>query len=128
MYSLDENCERPRIGVEQRKASEKQEDGQSAYNVNTDEHGKAVSIKYYESVSLPQLSGIQITYFLRPIVLSSGACLPLPYSSTLPHKRRDVRGGGGNTEQNVCFDFGWNSSLSKKSSARYYHIFIQVCR
>jgi hypothetical protein len=28
----------------------------------------------------------------------------------------------------VCFDFGWNSSLSKKSSARYYHIFIQVCR
>jgi protein-S-isoprenylcysteine O-methyltransferase Ste14 len=43
--------------------------------------GKAISIQYYECafVFLSSLSSMQIAYFLRRIILSSVACLAVPY-------------------------------------------------
>ena len=34
---------------------------------------------------------MQIAYFVRNIILSSVACLVLPYFSTLPHKLHEFR-------------------------------------
>jgi hypothetical protein len=49
----------------------------------------AVSINCYEctSVFLPLLSGMQIASFLRRITLSSVACLAVPCTLPLSHKR-----------------------------------------
>jgi hypothetical protein len=75
-------------------------DRQCMYNVRFEVHlhnlycrGKAISIKYYECVSvfLPYLSHMQIASFLCHI-LSSVACLALPYFSTLAHKQHDFHG------------------------------------
>jgi hypothetical protein len=55
---------------------------------------QAINIQYYECVSvfLPQLTGMQLSSYLRHFILSSVACLAVPYSSTLSHKRHDFRG------------------------------------
>jgi len=53
--------------------------------------GKAVRVKYYEHVSvfLLSLPGMQMSYFLHHIILSSVACPTLPYFPTLSHKGHD---------------------------------------
>jgi hypothetical protein len=70
--------------------------------------GKAVIITYSECVSIA--FGIQHATGKRLIASSSVTCLALAYFSTISHKRRDFRGGGGGDfgMQNVCFDFLWN--------------------
>ena len=52
---------------------------------------ETVITKYNECVFvfLPQLSGIQIASFLRSMILSSVACLAVPYFPALSHKRHD---------------------------------------
>jgi hypothetical protein len=55
---------------------------------------------------VPQLSGMQITYFMRRIALSSVACPGLPYFFILSHKRHDFRENV--IEDKICFDFLYN--------------------
>jgi hypothetical protein len=50
---------------------------------------KGVSITYAECVSVALV--IQHAMRVRPILLSSVACLPLPYFYPLSHKRHDFR-------------------------------------
>ena len=50
---------------------------------------KIISITYSECVSVALV--IQHEMRMRRIILSSVACLPLPYFSTLSHNRRDFR-------------------------------------
>jgi len=62
-------------------------------------------------------------------VVSSLACPSLPYFSTVSHKRHDIREKA--TQRKMCIlifstAFVSNISHSKKNSARYYHICIQV--
>ena len=51
----------------------------------------SIKYEYYEHVSLflPWLTGMQIASFLRRIILSSVACLAVPYFFTLSKKRHD---------------------------------------
>jgi fucose 4-O-acetylase-like acetyltransferase len=58
-------------------------------------------------VFLPELSGVQIASFLRRIMLSSVACLAVPYFSTLCHKRLDFWKKSYWT-YNACLDFLYN--------------------
>jgi len=46
-------------------------------------------VKYYENVSLflLLLSGMQVAYSLRHVILSSVACLAVPYFPTLSHEQ-----------------------------------------
>jgi hypothetical protein len=57
-------------------------------------HGKAISISYYESVSVAL--GMQHTYHTHCTVLSPVACLAVLYFSTLSHKTSRM------LEKNVC--------------------------
>jgi hypothetical protein len=85
--------------------------------------GKAISITYSECVSVALVT--MHAKRMRRIILSSVACLALPYFSTLSHKRHDFR-KKKIVVHKICVlifstTFVWNTSLSKKNSARYYH-------
>jgi hypothetical protein len=62
--------------------------------------GKATSITYSEYVSVALL--IQHPKCMSGIILSSVACLTLPYYSTLFHKWQGFRGGKKVTEHEKC--------------------------
>jgi hypothetical protein len=71
-------------------------DGHCAYNVtlrrvrvNYFYRGKVISITYSECVSVALV--IRHAKRMRRIILSSVACLDLPYISTSSHKRHDLR-------------------------------------
>jgi hypothetical protein len=69
-------------------------------------------------------SVIECAKRMRLIILTSVACLSLPYFSTLSHKRYDIR-KKKIIEHEICFDFLYNFFLKRfyflKNSARYYH-------
>ena len=77
-------------------------------------------------IFLSWLSGKQIAYFLRPIIVSSVVCLAVPHFSILSHKRHDWPDKF--FEHKICFDIlqiCWNICYSK-NTATYYHKWPQV--
>jgi hypothetical protein len=82
--------------------------------------GKAVTITYFECASVALV--IQNAKRMRHIILSSVACLSLPYFFTLSHKRHDFRKKLLNIKRVFWFSlqlFFWKISHSKMNSARY---------
>jgi hypothetical protein len=78
---------------------------------------KPVSIRYSECVTVTLV--IQHTTRMRRNILSSAACLAVPY---FPHYLINCTNfGKGYWIQNAYFDFFWNISYSKKNLARYHH-------
>ena len=82
--------------------------------------GKAISITNSGCVAVALV--IQHAMRMRRIILSSIACLAVPYPSTLSHKQHDFRKSV--TEHNMFFIFSaifvWKISHSKKNPAKYY--------
>jgi hypothetical protein len=73
---------------------------------------------------------IQHAKRMRRIILSSVACLAVPYFSTLCHERWDCRGKKV-IEHKMCIlifptIFFWSISHSKKHLSRYYHKYTSV--
>ena len=54
------------------------------------------------------VSGMHISSFVRRIILSSVACLSLPYFPTLSHKRYEFRKKKNYRTYNVCFDLNYS--------------------
>ena len=56
-------------------------------------HGNTICIKYSECVSvfLRYLNGLQIASSMHVIILSSAACLAVPYFPTLSQKQHDLQ-------------------------------------
>jgi hypothetical protein len=83
---------------------------------------KAINIIYSGCVSVALV--IQHAKRMHRIILSSVACLGLPYFATLFHKRHDFRKENV-IEQKMRLDFLCNFRLkhffTKKDSARYVH-------
>jgi hypothetical protein len=76
---------------------------------------KTISIEYFECVSVALVT--QHAKRMRRIILSSVACLALPYFSTLSHKRHDF---GKHVDHEMCVlifctTFICNISHSKKN-------------
>jgi hypothetical protein len=72
---------------------------------------------------------IQHAKRMRHVILSSVACLAVPYFSTLSHKQQDFRKKV--TEHRMCVlisstTFVWNISHFRKNSERYYHKYTYV--
>jgi hypothetical protein len=68
---------------------------------------------------------------MRHIILSSVACLAVPYFFTLSHKRHDFRNKKKVIDHKMCVfifstTFVWNISHPKNNSARYYHKCTQI--
>jgi hypothetical protein len=82
------------------------------------------SNKYYILKCVSVALVIQHAMRMRRIILSSEACLALPYFSRLSHKWHDFREKVFECKMCVLIfftNFLWNISTSKKNSARYYH-------
>ena len=70
-------------------------------------YGKAISITYFECVSVALV--IQHAMRMLRIMLSSVACLAVRYFATSSHKRHDFRKKF--IEYKMCFDFLYNFRL-----------------
>ena len=59
---------------------------------------------------------------MHPIILSSAACLALPYFATLSHEQQEFSKKKSYWTQNVCFDFLYNYCLHHLSFEEYGEI------
>jgi len=81
------------------------------------------------SVSLPYVFDMQITSFLRSVLLQPLACLALPYFSTLSHEWHDFRKKKKSLNiKSVFFSTTFVSTIfhSTKDTARYDCKYIDV--
>ena len=83
---------------------------------------KAIRITYSQCVSVALI--IQHVKLMRLLILKPVVCLPLPYFSTLSHKRHDCRErrhGIQNASFHCLYNFPLNVSHSKRNVGKYYH-------